>query len=1258
MTLVRLTIFEGAVSRDIVVRSPSGATWSDVTAANPTLPEALFAGERRVADTDVLGREPLVHAAVLSTAPTALPPRHLLELHVVEGPSAGAWVPLGASEVTVGRGRGAVLRVSDRCVSRHHLTVGLDSGRVVVASNDPTNGTLVDDQPLSDAREVTIGSRIAIGDSVLQLSRRDPVPEVTWPDPPAAVQVRMPTAPHPPEKRPWPLAMALLPLVVAGGAALLLHNPMFLMFAILSPVMLLAQYLTDRRGGSRSHRRTTAAYRKDRAHAEETVRRALEHEVAVRRVRTPALGTTLRVARCGSSARWSRDPTVEMRVRLGSGTVTSAVTRRPEGHAFGDDDAQPVMLARAPVELDLHAARRVELAGPQRYLLAQSLITQVATWFSPRDLQIRICCSTPDHPAWQWLRFLPHVLPAPDATPFIGPHPLGVAHGAVLLVIDGVELNSPAEAIIIVLSDDDTSRPGRLVTTEHSGTAGLAPSPDLVLDLPAPGQAEAAARALGAAGRSTVGRVGLPIEVSLIDLLRDERGIDPTDPDAVARAWSRATDRVLLGRAADAVCEIDLPLDGPHALVAGTTGAGKSSLLQTLLVSWALSRPPQELSFVLIDYKGGSAFSGCASLPHTVGLVTDLDVSLTARALRSLQAEIRRREQLLARAGAADFAAYRDGGGSMARLVLVIDEFRVLADELPDFVHGLVRLVAVGRSLGIHVILATQRPAGVVSADIRANMDLRIALRLNDVTDSRDVIDADDAARLDPTAPGRAVVQRSGTRRDVVQVARVSGRTPLHDAAPEVLCVDPATGAPQPRPVHGEQEDLARIVAAIRRVHERQGSGAPHRPWLPSLATHLTAQFCSPGTAPLGMVDLPDAQRQEWAGWSVDDGNLLIAGGPASGRSTVLRTIATGSSEPVYFLGATKTTVLERYPHVGAVIAFDEHARIHRLLTWLDERIAAGQREPVRILVDDWDTLQARTDAASLTLGDRLLAIMRDGPRAGVITAVAGGRAVVSGRVSGLAARRLCLTGSGTDDLILLGVKPTHLPSLATPGRGLLMPDGSEIQCALPGEPAPRAPIAVRFDPPPAVVDPLPDGAFAVGVDGPIRWRADDRTVLVVGPPGSGRTSALRAISRADPGPAFWVTDPARSGELTRWAAEQPTGAIYVDDADHLAGTPMEGLLVDLAARQRVIVAAQLSAAANAFTGLLPLVKRAGTGVILQPGPRDGEVLGVNLPTSYDEGPGSGVLVRRGQITQVRVGIGPLTGVCRTTASRPERATG
>ena len=188
------------------------------------------------------------------------------------------------------------------------------------------------------------------------------------------------------------------------------------------------------------------------------------------------------------------------------------------------------------------------------------------------------------------------------------------------------------------------------------------------------------------------------------------------------------------------------------------------------------------MTFVLIDYKGGSAFKDCARLPHTVGMVSDLDGHLTERALASLSAELKRREEILLHAGAKDIEDYWDarraspGLPPLPRLMLVIDEFASLVAELPDFVTGLVGIAQRGRSLGVHLILATQRPAGVVSADIRANTNLRIALRVTDVEESADVIDSRDAAFIAKSTPGRCYVRSGATAAVAVQSARIGGR--------------------------------------------------------------------------------------------------------------------------------------------------------------------------------------------------------------------------------------------------------------------------------------------------------------------------------------------------------------------------------------------------------------------------------------------------------------------------------------------------
>ncbi|ALO66303.1 hypothetical protein AS189_07130 [Arthrobacter alpinus] len=244
---------------------------------------------------------------------------------------------------------------------------------------------------------------------------------------------------------------------------------------------------------------------------------------------------------------------------------------------------------------------------------------------------------------------------------------------------------------------------------------------------------------------------------------------------AQAAAWAACAGGpllpVLIGQSSRGPTMFSFQHDGPHLLVGGTTGSGKSEFLRALVGSLAASHSPADLQFVLIDFKGGAGLGALEKLPHTSSLVTDLGGHGMDRTLASLRAELHRREAALSAAEVADSSAYRThsdllGAGSghhaMAHLVIVVDEFRVLVDQFPDALAELMRIAAVGRSLGIHLVMATQRPQGAVNADIRANVTSSICLRVQSGVDSVDVIGSSVAAHIAVNTPGRAYISRAG----------------------------------------------------------------------------------------------------------------------------------------------------------------------------------------------------------------------------------------------------------------------------------------------------------------------------------------------------------------------------------------------------------------------------------------------------------------------------------------------------------------
>lgn len=219
--------------------------------------------------------------------------------------------------------------------------------------------------------------------------------------------------------------------------------------------------------------------------------------------------------------------------------------------------------------------------------------------------------------------------------------------------------------------------------------------------------------------------------------------------------------------------ELDLVKHGPHMLIAGMTGSGKSELLKTIILNHAHQNSPEELNFLLIDFKGGSAFGKCQELPHCVGIITDLSKELAKRCLISLSAEIKYREKLLARFKSKDIEQYQkkalvsivdvteksnnEAMPNLARLYIIVDEFATLAKQIPDFLDGILDIAQRGRSLGIHLILATQHPSGVVSDNVLANINIKFSLRVADKTISKSLIGDNRAANI--TVNGRGFIK-------------------------------------------------------------------------------------------------------------------------------------------------------------------------------------------------------------------------------------------------------------------------------------------------------------------------------------------------------------------------------------------------------------------------------------------------------------------------------------------------------------------
>ena len=677
--------------------------------------------------------------------------------------------------------------------------------------------------------------------------------------------------------------------------------------------------------------------------------------------------------------------------------------------------------------------------------------------------------------------------------------------GVYSICLDSDERLLPAECHAVVAAGGD----GMLVVKQMSQSAIGPVRPEYVTVAWAERLARSMAPVRDVSGDDEA--AGLPEACRLLEVL----GLEPPAAGAIAARWNaggRSTFAVI-GECYDGPFGIDLRKDGPHALIAGTTGAGKSELLQTLIASLACVNRPDAMTFVLVDYKGGSAFKDCVRLPHVVGMVTDLDAHLTQRALASLAAELTRRERILAAAGVKDIEDYtalleRQAGGSqpdhllepMPRLVIVIDEFASLVRDLPDFVTGLVSIAQRGRSLGLHLILATQRPSGVVSADIRANTNLRIALRVTDAAESADVIEAPDAAYISRAAPGRAYVRLGHASLVPFQAGRIGGHRPGTDPGtlagrPRVIPVGwPGLGRPEPpRPATDDEvTDLKVLVGQIQHAAAGLGIRTQHSPWLGPLPRTLLLRdlAASPGTppgraqtaAPFGLIDLPGEQRQRPAVLHLDTfSHLMAAGAPRSGRSQLLRTIAASiaastscADAHLYGIDCGNGALLPiaDLPHCGAVVTRTQAERATRLIARLgaelerrqellaeggfadvtEQRAAASppDRLPrIIVLLDRWEGFTTTLGEPGGAVADVITQILAEGASAGVHLIMTGDRSLLAGRIAAMCEDKLAFKLAEKDDYALIGLRPRDLPDDIPPGRAYRAGSGLETQVAL-----------------------------------------------------------------------------------------------------------------------------------------------------------------------------------------------------------------
>jgi S-DNA-T family DNA segregation ATPase FtsK/SpoIIIE len=718
-----------------------------------------------------------------------------------------------------------------------------------------------------------------------------------------------------------------------------------------------------------------------------------------------------------------------------------------------------------PVAASLRGFARVFLRGPEPDVraLTRAVISQLATFHAPDDMLVAICAGPDRRSSWEWVKWLPHNLhPArtdalghvrmvastgPDLESLLedvignrsrfnpaaaattgGPH--------VVIVLDGVGTTGLDDGIDGVTVLDLDQPPPRLLdrsllVLEVTGRRALNTySMDHEAEVGVPDglseeEAEAVARRLAPlrlAAMSKSSDTPLATEMGLAELL----GLSDPESFSVAQAWTprpnRDKLRVPIGIGADgSPIELDLKESaqdgmGPHGLLIGATGSGKSELLRTLVMALAATHSSETLNFVLVDFKGGATFASLDRLPHTAAVITNLadELVLVDRMVDAIDGELVRRQELLRKAG--NYASIRDyekarAGGAplppLPSLLVVCDEFSELLSAKPDFIDLFVQIGRLGRSLGVHLLLASQRLEEGRLRGLDTHLSYRIGLRTFSALESRAVLGVPDAYEL-PRSPGHGYLKFGTEPLLRFKAAYVSG--PLRragtglsaggaGAVPQVLAYSTKyVPAPTPaKPVRPAEITTGESVLDVL-VDRLNGQGPPaHQVWLPPLNQSAALDellgpvvadparglaFANPELhgalqVPIALVDKPRDQLRDvmWLHLAGAAGHVAVVGSTLSGKSTALRSMICGlalthtpAEVQVYCLdfGGGSLGTLKDLPHVGGIANRLDAVGVRRTVGEISTLLSERESRFATIGIDSMASYRRRRSTAAV----------------------------------------------------------------------------------------------------------------------------------------------------------------------------------------------------------------------------------------------------------------------------------------------------
>ena len=871
---------------------------------------------------------------------------------------------------------------------------------------------------------------------------------------------------------------------------------------------------------------------------------------------------------------------MSLRVGLGSVPLPNALAIEPVKLSLVDDPLrdEPLRLSEtygsisdAPVTIDFRRENVVGILGTElATALAQSILLQLAALHSYHDVRIAVLSDEGSYSRWDWARWLPHVftsedrelrmvasdpnavqevithldevlamraesaqekgekedeeLPLPHYVIFctnpelldnkpIMRHLLAHSWGMTLVLVSPsmeflpkecrIVLDANASPGVVYTSDGDARR----VEFEYPNLELLRRFSHMLAPLRVKDSSESAA---------------IPSMVAFLDIygVRDVENLD------VWRFWTRNRAyeglRSIIGLGAGSqqfVLDISDKAHGPHGLVAGTTGSGKSVMLQTYILSLALNYHPDQIRFILVDYKGGGMADAFRNLPHVTGIIDNLQTGNTiARALASIQGEIHRREHIFREADVNnidDYIRFYYDDPTQERLphlIIIVDEFAELKADQPDFMRELISASRVGRSLGVHLILSTQKPSNSVSDEIWANSNFKICLRVQSRSDSMEMLHRPDAAYL--KARGRCYVQIGNDEIFEQVQTSYSGLSynPNETSETELPHLLDSVGhvVKTKRQKASSDRELTQMDAVLERIirtAKEHGLPPSYRLWMEELPSHICLDELPDALSfSHGLWDGPNDGTQLSVAYAMADDvlsqrhfpvsldlvsnrNYMVVGMASTGKTTFVQTVAfslalrySPAALNMYVLSLSSRTLgsLAELPHIGDIIYNEEEAELRRLLDMLEQEDARRKQLFAEISTDSFiaynqfksssgaeivpaivvfiDRFEQLTDmiGSDDAYMAKLFALLREGSGRGIFFIVTAMRTnEVPYKV------RDCFRGIGlqindrADYADIVGMRmPPEMPDIAqTPGRGVAAVGERlyEIQIAIAG---------------------------------------------------------------------------------------------------------------------------------------------------------------------------------------------------------------